>query len=207
MADKTRFFKPGLKSPDFETEEQLATEQTLGRIKTKLDNPLATKGIIKSVGVRKVLIAAADYAAEDVLSENATTGNSWAFNGVVLQKGGSGYITKAQALCSTTALTPRLTLYLFTAVPTSALADNGANTAVLAADVAKYVGKIDFPAMEDLGGFSETLVSPSTTGNLPLGFTCAGDSDTLYGILVTRDAIAGEAALMTMTVILGIEQY
>ncbi len=37
MAAKTRFFKPGLKSPDFETEEQLGTEETLGQIKSRLE--------------------------------------------------------------------------------------------------------------------------------------------------------------------------
>ena len=163
------------------------------------------KGLI-DVSVTKALAAAGDYAAGDVLSESVSTGTAWTFSGVVKQNGCSGEITKAQAICETTALTPRLTLYLFTATPTAQLNDNAANTALLHADLANYVGKIDFVAMEDLGGDSETIATPSTLGNLPLSFTCASDANDLYGILVTRDAITGESAGDDMTVNLTIEQ-
>jgi len=164
-----------------------------------------SKGLV-NVTVTKALAAAGNYAAEDVLSEHASTGTSWTFSGVVKQNGCSGEITKAQAICETTSLTPRLTLYLFTAAPTSQLNDNAANTALLHADLANYIGKIDFNAMEDLGGDSETIATPSTYGNLPLAFTCASDANDLYGILVTRDAITGESAGDDMTINLTIEQ-
>ncbi len=78
---------------------------------------------------------------------------------------------------------------------------------MLHADLANYIGKIDFPAMEDLGtGDSETLATPSTYGKLPLAFNCASGANDLYGILVTRDAITGEVATMDMTINLTIEQ-
>lgn len=154
----------------------------------------------KTVSVTKALVAAGDYAAEDVLSKSVSAGTCWTFNVSV----GSGYITKAQAICETTALTPRLTLYLFKAVPTSNLNDNAANTALLHADLANYIGKIDFPALEDLGGDSEAVATPSTTGNLPLAFV-SGTNMELYGVLVTRDAITGESAGDDMTIILTVE--
>lgn len=157
--------------------------------------------MIKEVSVTKALAAAGNYAAEDVLSESATAGTAWIFRGT----GGSGYITKAQAICETTGLTPRLILYLFNVLPTSNLYDNVANTALLHADLAKYIGKIDFPALEDLGGDSEALASPSTYGNLPIAFCTKDVAQTLYGILVTRDAITGESAGDDMTVILTVE--
>ncbi len=159
-----------------------------------------------NVSVTQALAAAGDYAAEDVMCENATTGVVWTFDGIVFRNGGSGYIVKAHALWETTALTPRLTLYLFNAAPTTELDDNKANAAPAFADLAQYVGKIDFPAMEDLGGMSEAIATPSTYGNLPLGFDCATTDDALYGILVTRDAITGESAGKSLTIRLEAEQ-
>jgi len=162
---------------------------------------------LKTVSVTKALAAAGDYAAEDVMSENASSGTAWTFSAIAKVNAGTGYIVKAQAICETTGLTPELTLYLFNATPTSNLNDNAANTALLHADLASYVGKIDFPAMEDLGGDSEAIATPSTVGNLPLAFECASGADDLYGILVTRDAITGESAGDDMTVRITAEQY
>lgn len=160
------------------------------------------------VSTTKALAAAGNYAAEDVLSEDADNGEgtAWTFNDCATNKGGSGYIVGAIASLETTALTQRITLYLFNATPTSELDDNAANTAVLNADIGKYVGRIDFPALEDLGGNSEAVVTPSTSGNLPLKFVCASTDNNLYGIAVTRDAITGENATDDLTIILLIEQ-
>lgn len=166
-----------------------------------------TIGRIKTVSVTKALAAAGDYAAEDVMCENATTGTCWTFSAIARQEGASGYITKAQAIWLTTALTPRLTLYVFDTTPTSELRDNVANTAPIVGDLATYLGRIDLPAMEDLGGMSSTIATPNTSGNLPLAFTCTAASKVLYGILVTRDAVTGEAATANMTVRLTAEQY
>ena len=164
-----------------------------------------------TVSVTKALTSASAYAAEDVLSESATNGvgTAWTFSAIAKVDGGTGYIVKAQAICETTAVTPRLTLYLFNTTPTSELDDNAANTALLHADLANYVGKIDFPAMEDVGGDSEAVASPSTYGNLPLAFQCrntATVADDLIGILVTRDAFTNTAG-NDVTVTLTAEQY
>jgi len=102
---------------------------------------------------------------------------------------------------------PSLTLFLFKAIPTSNLNDNVANTALLHADLDNYVGKVDFPALDDLGGDSEAVATPSTDGNLPMAFICAAGDDSLYGVLVTRDAITDENAGDDMTVRLTVEQY
>lgn len=162
-------------------------------------------GVIKTVSVTKILVGGA-YSAEDVLSESITDGTKWTFAAIARAVGAGGYITRAHAICETTNLTPRLTLFLFKATPTSMLNDNVANTALLHADIANYIGRIDFPAMEDLGGDSEAICTPSTNGNLPLAFICAAADDALYGILVTRDNVtlgAGDDLTITLTV----EQY
>jgi hypothetical protein len=162
-----------------------------------------------TVTTTKALASAGAYAAGDVLSENAGAGagTDWDFDAVGKVNGGTGYIVKAQAICETTAVTPRITLFLFNAAPTCELDDNAANTALLHADLANYIGKIDFPAMEDLGtGDSEAVASPSTTGNLPLAFNCATADDALYGVAVTRDAFTNTAT-NDLTFKLTVEQY
>lgn len=161
------------------------------------------------VSTTKALASATAYDAEDVLSESASNGvgTDWDFDAVGKVNGGTGYIVKAQAICETTAVTPRLTLFLFNAAPTCELDDHAANTALLHADLANYIGKIDFPAMEDLGtGDSESVASPSTYGNLPLAFNCASADDALYGVAVTRDAFTNTAT-NDLTLTLVCEQY
>lgn len=159
-----------------------------------------------SVSVTKAIAAAGDYAAEDVLSESTSVGTAWTFADVALVKGEALSIVKAQAICEVTGLTPRLTLYLFTVTPTCAMNDNVANTALLHADIANYIGKIDFPSLEDLGGDSEAIATPSTYGNLPLEFNCASTDTDIYGVIITRDAIAGEVAGMDVTITLTVER-
>lgn len=150
------------------------------------------------VEATKALAAAGDYAAEDVLSESATVGVPYVFQHIARKSGGAFKITKAIALLTTTALAPRVTLFLFTYRPTSALNDNVANTAVLTGDRAHYLGRIEFPAMSDLGGNSEAIATLDTGSNLPLEGRCGPTDDSVYGIAVTEDAITGEAAGMQL---------
>lgn len=160
------------------------------------------------VQAQKKLAAAGDYAAEDVLSENATdtAGTAFEFKRVARSKGGAFSVTQAVALCSTTNLTPRLTLYLFSKTPSSELDDNAANSAVAALDVDFYLGRIEFPAMSDLGGQSEAIAMMDTGSNLPLDGVCSPGLDSIYGIAVTEDAITGEVAGMTLTFKLFVRQ-
>lgn len=145
----------------------------------------------------KLLAAATDYTAEDVMSESATTGTVFSFKDMARKNGGSGVINKAVAFCSKTGLTPRITLYLYNRVPTSInLYDNLANAGPSRTDWPIFVGQIDFLAMEDLGGGSTSVVTTGTYGNLPLPYKCIDRG--LYGIAVTRDGITGEEANMLL---------
>ncbi len=154
------------------------------------------------ISVTKALASAGDYAAEDVMSESASAGTAWIFNLLAVEDGARGFLVKAHAIFETTALAPDLTLYLFNALPTSALDDNVANTALLHADLANYIGRIEFPAMTDTGGDSEALVVPGSpaTARLPLAFKLASGSKTLWGIVVTNSAITGEVATDDLTI-------
>ena len=51
-----------------------------------------------TISVTKALAAAADYGANDVLSESASAGTVWTFSSVVSANGGTGTIVKAIAL-------------------------------------------------------------------------------------------------------------
>ena len=164
-----------------------------------------------SISVTKALTASGNYGAEDVLSESETNGvgTAWTFANCGRVAGGKGRIVGAQALCETTAAWANvpLTLYVFNATPTSELDDNAVNTAVIHADVSKYIGKIDLPAMSDLGGDSEAIATPSTYGNLALEYQCAAGDTSLYAILVTGATVTGETAGDDMVVKLWVERY
>jgi len=167
-------------------------------------------GSIVEVRTTKALEAASAYAANDVLSESDTNGEGtdWDFDAIGRTNGAYGLVISAIAISESESVTPRLTLFLFNAPPTSELDDNAANTAPDAADMAKVVGRIDFPAMDSLGTTDSLAVATPNTpaSNLPLPFKCASGDDALYGILVTRDAFT-QTATDDMTIILLVEQY
>jgi hypothetical protein len=150
-------------------------------------------GIVRS-SVEKVRPADTDaYAAEDVISESATNGagTPWILTGLPP----AGYITAARIHTKKASVTAALTAFLFNALPTSELDDNAANTAPDYEDLASYVGKIDFPGMEDLGGDSSwAQATPSTAGGLPLPYRCAYGEHRLWAIVVTRDAFTPDSA-------------
>lgn len=163
----------------------------------------SSKSSITTVAVTKALAAASAYDANDVISQTASAGEgtSWTFADVA-RAGSSGYIVGAIAQSESEGVTPRLTLYLFNAIPTSELDDHAANTAPDAADKAKFLGKIDFEALESLGT-TDSFGRP-TAASLPLPFKCAAATSSIYGILVTRDAFT-QTATDDMTISLIVE--
>ncbi len=142
---------------------------------------VVSPGRRKDVLVKKTVIGGA-CTAGDVISESATTGTYWEFD-----FGGTGYLTKAQAVLEAANKTERLRLWLFSYPPTCTTLDNVVSTAPLAADVPYLVGYIEFPAMssEPATALSVTIATPSTPGNAPLLF----NKTIIYGILSGRDGV------------------
>ncbi|KKM23426.1 hypothetical protein LCGC14_1615360, partial [marine sediment metagenome] len=70
---------------------------------------------VNEVTDTQAVAAAGNYGANDVLCSSASTGVVWNFANVVSAVGRSGYITKAQITCETTAQAHRLVLFLFDA--------------------------------------------------------------------------------------------
>ena len=141
----------------------------------------------------KILVGGVGHA-EDVYSESIAAGTCWTWHNVVKKNGGAGEIVKTQVLLKTTALPPRFTIYLFTDKPTCNLNDNVANTAPLFVDWDNYIDKIDSAALEDLGtGTSNQTTTPNTVGGLPLYFKCHPNKKSLFGVVVSRDALTPTA--------------
>jgi len=147
---------------------------------------------MKTVIVKKTMLATAK-TTDEVISEATSGGTDWDFD-----FGGTGYITKG-VITHNAAITPRLSLLLFTNPPIGEMDDAAANTSPISADVPYYLGRIDFPAMMYNGsGDASAIATPSTYGNLPLAF----DAPVIYGILVQQDATStfvAEALTIALT--------
>lgn len=143
------------------------------------------------------LAAAGDYAANDVLSNDAGAGagDPWLFTGLARVSGGSGVITRAVITSNVEAWTPRLRLWLFNAAPSSATEQDDNSAFLLDADdKTKLIGYIDFDASADAG-------EVSVTQNLDVRMTFkAVGSANIYGILQTLDAFTNETAGMLVTI-------
>ena len=144
------------------------------------------------------------YTDEDVISEHGSTGTAWTFDAVVPDAGAGGQIVKAMVACDDTNIVPVLTMYLTNVTPLGVLNDNAGNTnPVYATEVDNYQGRLDWAAMQDLGGMSEAVLSSADT-KLPLHFTTAAGDDALYGVLVVRSAAltptSGAKIRVTLTI-------
>jgi len=147
------------------------------------------------------------YAVNDVISESTGAGTVWTFANVVDAVGKSGYIVLAKALYDSKK-TPRLRIHLYSAAPTCALDDNVANTSVLYADVADWIGTIDLDALGDgsadgVSGGSDTV--QSIRDDLRLQFKCDAASRGLIAVVETLDTFT-PVALANLTITLGVEQ-
>jgi hypothetical protein len=130
------------------------------------------------------------YTNEDVISESASSGTSWTFSSIVPTNKGGGRITKAIVQCDDTAIVPVLTMYLTNVTPLGVLNDNVGNTnPVYATESDNYLGRIDWPAMSDLGGASEAEIgADGLVAGMPKSFVCVDGDSAIYGVLVVRSA-------------------
>lgn len=147
------------------------------------------------------------YTANDVICDSTATGTTIAFAAVARENGGSGYITKANITLGTSGITPRLTMFLFNAVPVGGtLQDNAANLHPAGTDTGKFIGQIDWVGLDNVGsGNAHAIATPSTYGNPPLAFNCAAGADDLFGVLVTRDTVTA-GTNVTISIDLTVEQ-
>ena len=145
------------------------------------------------------------YSDEDVFSESAGSGTAWTFDAVVPDGGAGGQIVKAMVACDDTNIVPVMTMYLTNVTPTGVLNENVGNTnPVYATESDNYQGRLDWPAMQDLGGMSESVLTSADT-KLPLHFTTAAGDDALYGVLVVRSAAHTPTSAAKIRVTLTIE--
>lgn len=149
-----------------------------------------------------LLAAAGDYAANDVLSNDATAGQGdpWIFSNAGRVASGSGIILGADIKTSVEGLVPRIRVHLFNAAPTTSEMDDNAANLIDLDDRAKYLGYFDMPAMADVGEFSFAQLD---------GINKAYNTDAsghLYAILQTLDAFTNESAGMSLWLTLRMNQ-
>lgn len=151
--------------------------------------------LITSV-VSRAVAAAANYDANDVVSNSATEASAtpWVFDGMSPGVGKAGCIFAASIACSEDDVSgSRFRLFLLNEQPAAdtVLADNAA-LSFGAADLDKVVCYIDFPAMIDIGAFSMAQAVGVNYGYYT--------TDKLYGVLQILDAETSETASMTVAI-------
>lgn len=204
MADELTIFNKKANGEALEAQETSVLEETIKSLETL---KILYSPKLVTVFSEKIVLASGAYTPEDVVSESTSAGTSWGFGGMAKSNGGGGYITQGLITAQTTNIASWFSLFLFTRPPTCELQDAAANTAPLLADRHIYVGRIDFPACDDIGtGMSETIATPSTVGKLPMAFVCDGESADLYGVLAIRNGL-DLADLTVLRITLTVEQY
>lgn len=173
-------------------------------------NLLIVEQVIQVVRSKVIDASEGAYEALDVVNDDicTTTASPWAFSNVVRENGGLGTIIGAGVFNETEGVTPRLSLRLYNAIPSSQKTDNLPSTEARADRLLK-VAQLDFMALESLcttTDASTVEISPSTVGGLPKTFKCASGSRNLEGILFTRDAFT-QTATDELTIVLLIVQH
>lgn len=149
------------------------------------------------VTATKVLLAAGNYAALDILAEAATGSLAWRFPNCAAVPGQQVVIVGVRMYCSEDSVTTRPRLWLFRRNPTggSELDDNDVFNLDDADNRGQCVGWIDLPAFTDQGTVSITF-----DDDIRKYITLDGSSKDLYGIVQILDAEAAETAGMLLGV-------
>lgn len=145
------------------------------------------------------------YSAKDVLSDSTSAPTVLTFTGCARVAAGSGYVCKGRIFTdSATALLGTVfRLHLYHTAPT-AVNDN-AQFPLLYANKAKRVGYIDFPALATEGTGSDSAAALWV--DLPVKFTCAAVSTSLYGMLEVITVGAAPASGQKVYVAIDLEQH
>ena len=154
---------------------------------------------------QKTLVAAADYGANEVMSESASAGTPFTLSDVVFVNGGTGVIFSAHVTLSkatefVSQVGKRLFLDLYSSAPTCNLNDNDANTGPTIADLPNWIGRIEMEGLSNIGSTTADTqtATPSTSGRLPLQFKCNESSKNLYCVVTAPDGTAGTIAGSTI---------
>lgn len=127
------------------------------------------------------------YAANDVVSNNATTTTLTTLTNMARVAGGGGYIAGARLSMDDKSKTPRFRVHLFNANNPTVAADNAQHKSVHA-DESKRVATFDLPAMTTAADTTNSDRSAAADWTLRIKFTCAAGSRDLYYFLECLDA-------------------
>lgn len=164
---------------------------------------MAAVKVLGTCGGANTVAAAGNYAAGDVISNDADNGEgaAWVFSGCARIPAGGGFISGAYVQFSAQSMVARCRLWLFNELPTASELDDNAAFSLDADDQDKQATPypLEFTALVDHG----EVVCGYCFDKVP--FQCAGSSVSLWGILQFIDAETNEAAAMVCKVALFID--
>lgn len=131
------------------------------------------------------------YAANDSVADSTSAPTMLALLNAARVSGGSGYITGIRVTTDKKSITPRFRLHFFNTNGATATNDNAAFKTAYA-DISKYIGYWDMPAMITGADTTNSTDSRSVDLTPRLPFTCA--ATTLYVLLETLDAFTPASA-------------
>lgn len=139
---------------------------------------------------------AATIDAKDRVTE--LTPRAFQFLGAARKLEGTGFIVGASIKTNKAGITPRFRLHLYygTADPAGTTAD-GAAYAEMYVQNEKYIGFIDFPAMQSEGAGSDTSKAQNMDVRIPYVLAAApitGSTDDIWGDIEALDAFAADAS-------------
>lgn len=142
----------------------------------------------------RTIAAAGDYAAGDVISDDADNGEGTALVVDPIARANSEELVLTHGVItgSVDALVFSSDLDIFTENPSGSELDDNAVAGIVVADRLKWVGSAAVPALADKGGFS----GAEFTCYIPFRLV---DTKSLWVIHRTRDAFTNESAGMTLT--------
>jgi len=138
------------------------------------------------------------YAANDSVSDSTSSTTMQALANAARVSGGSGYITGIRITTDKKSITPRFRVHFFNTNGATVTNDNAAFKTAYA-DISKYVGYWDMPAMITGADTTNSTDSRSVDLTMRIPYTCA--ATTLYFLLETLDAFtpaSGEKFTVTV---------
>lgn len=153
------------------------------------------------VKVTRTIAAAGDYAAGDIISDDAdnTEGTSIAFDPAIRYDADEGVVTHVIVTCSVDALVVPTDLDIFDSVPDASELDDNAAASIAVADRSRLAGTVSLPAFTDRGAISVA----EANCYIPVKFLSG--SKALRAIHRAFLAFTNESAGMTITYRLFVE--
>lgn len=157
-------------------------------------NPMPVIGGLTRVDVEMTRPSNTDaYAAGDVVSNNTSTTTLIDLANLVRANGASAYIVRVSLSTDKKSITPRFRVHFYNASDPTVAADNAAYKN-LYADIAKYLGFVDLPAMTTGTDTTNSTMSVAANSTVRLPIIAGGSTRSVYALLEALDVFTPASA-------------